>query len=107
MLPDAWISLYAYKLLVLSACLFGGKDTTKEYEAWKYFEDAISYFEEWFVIPSDALLVTGFGDIHLTKDRQFAVHPDGTREYIAFCMCAFGCVTPDYLLTDCLNERNR
>ena len=106
-LPEAWLSLYAYKTMLLSACLFGNRYEKKFVEAWKTFELAISCFEKWFALSDTALLATGFGDIRLTKDRQFAVHSDGTREYIAYCTSAFGRITPDYLLNCCLREESR
>lgn len=106
-LPDAWLSLYAYKTLVLSACLFGSREEKKYPEAWQCFEVAISCFEKWFTIPDAALLSTGFGEVRLTKDRKFAVHSNGTREYIAYCTSSFGRITPDYLLNSCLKEQNR
>ena len=107
LLPEAWLSMYAYKTLVLSACLFGSLDEKKYAEAWDAFELAVSCFEKWFAIPETALLATGFGDIRLTKDRQFAVHSDGTREYIAYCTSALGRITADYLLNVCLKEEKR
>jgi len=106
-IPDAWLSLYAYKTLVLSACLFGCEDEQLTSEAWDCFLRAITDFEKWFAIPNDRMLETGFGEIRLSKDRQFAVHPDGTREYVSYCMGTFGRITPDYLLTCCLNEKIR
>lgn len=106
-LPEAWFSLYAYKKLVLSACLFGTEDESHLSEAWRCFDTAITYFEKWFRIPEDAKLKTGFGDICFTKDRKFVVYPDGKLEYIGYCTNPSGNISPDYLLNCCLSKNSR
>lgn len=81
-LPDAWLGAYAYKSLVLSACLFSSEKTE---EAWQTFDAAVEYYVQWFRLPEDTLLYTGCGSVCLTKDRNIAVLPDGSREYIGVC----------------------
>lgn len=102
-LPEAWIGVHGYETLVLSACLFGGGEND---EAWLRFSEAVTDFERWFRIPSDALLPTGFGEMRITKDRHFAMFPDKKREYIGYCTNTFACVDPKRLLS-ILNDRER
>ena len=93
-IPLAWRCIYAYKTLVLSACLFGCgiKD-----EGWVHFEKSIAMYLECIGFSPDARLDTGFDDIKLTYDRGHAVRPDGRLEYIGDCMNTRGWARSEYL----------
>lgn len=93
-IPLAWRCIYAYKILVLSACLFGcGKND----EGWVHFEKGIEMYLECIGFSPDARLDTGYDDIKLTYDRGHAVRPDGRLEYIGDCMNTRGWARPEYL----------
>lgn len=100
-LPAAWLSLHAYETLVLSACLFA---CDRPDDAWTTLRTAVDEFEQWFALPADALLPTGFGDLRMTKDHRSVRFPDGKREFISSTYISH--MTRD-LLRECLNDRNR
>ena len=99
-LPNAWLGAYAYKALVLSACFF---ESGLSAEGWEKFASAAELYADWFRLPDDELLETGCGNIRLTKDRNLAVLPDGSREYIGYCTYRYA-DTPSQLLR-ILNDR--
>lgn len=100
---NAWTGIYAYKLLVLSACLFGAQDYE---EGWRIFEQAIMQYKLWYSIAGHILLDTGFGGIRVNKDRNYAVLPDGTKEFIGDCIYPEGNMLPEYLHRRLTNEDN-
>ncbi|MBQ7364077.1 MAG: hypothetical protein IJW46_00570, partial [Clostridia bacterium] len=76
--PDGWKLFYAYKELVLAACLFG---SGKIEEGWRYFDAAIakcryvlSMQEEWLEIGG-AL----FSNLKVSKDWNYAIDVEGNR----------------------------
>lgn len=76
-LPDGWVLHYAYKKLVLSACLFGSGETD---EGWQVFEEAMELFRQWFVdSPADAVLELDggelFGGLKVSKNWDFCLAP--------------------------------
>lgn len=93
-IPLAWRCIYAYKTLVLSACLFGcGKNN----EGWVHLKKGVGMYLECIGFPPSARLDTGYDDIKLTCDRGHAVRPDGSLEYIGDCMNPRGWARPEYL----------
>ncbi len=80
-LPEGWILFYAYKSLVLAACLFGAGKTD---EGWTAFETGIEMFETWYAFPDDKPLDLGggelFGGLRIMKDWHRVVTPDGESE---------------------------
>ncbi|MBE6670890.1 MAG: helix-turn-helix transcriptional regulator [Ruminococcaceae bacterium] len=76
--PDGWKMFYAYKQLVLSACLFGQK---KYDEGWKEFDSAIekckyvmSLKEEWLDIGGSL-----FANLKVSKDWKYAIDQNGNK----------------------------
>ncbi len=103
-LPDGWILFYAYKELVLSACLFasGGKENM---EAWEMFTHAMEHFRYWFGLKEDYLELGNFGlfaGLKVSKDWRHVQTNEGIscRIYDTTGMCGY---TPEKLysfLTD-------
>lgn len=76
--PDGWKMYYAYKQLVLSACLFRLGETE---EAWKNFREAIdackyvlSLNEEWLDLGGEL-----FSNLKVSRDWNYAVDEDGRK----------------------------
>lgn len=98
---NAWTGVYAYKLLVLSACLFG----CKEYEnGWQIFDQAITQYKLWYSLPGHSLLDSGFGGIMITRDRCYAIFPDGTKEFIGDCIYQEANVPAEYLYRNLMSR---
>ncbi|MBE6548316.1 MAG: helix-turn-helix transcriptional regulator [Ruminococcaceae bacterium] len=76
--PDGWKLFYAYKQLVLSACLFG----CGEYdEGWANFDEAIeickciySTNDEWLVLGSEL-----FSGLKVSRDWNYAIDEQGNK----------------------------
>ena len=79
-MPDGWILHYAYKKLVLAACLFA---TEKTDEGWAEFEKSMELYRKWFSFPKDALLDLGggelFGGLRVTPDWYYCFTPSGEK----------------------------
>ncbi len=90
-IPDGWLHLYAYKQLVLSACLFGCEKTE---EAWREFESGMEKFKRWYSLPDEYRDLGGilFANLKIKKNGRFAIDEDG-NEYKLFGLC---CVMSDY-----------
>ena len=80
--PDGWLYLYAYKQLVLSACLFGSNKTD---DAWVEFESAMEKFKRWYSLTDEYLELGGemFAGLKLRRDAYCAADSDG-NEYKFF-----------------------
>ena len=76
-LPEAWLGIYAYKCLVLSAAYFGSGNTD---DGWLWFDAALEKLRRWFDLPDTALPASGIYGLCLTKDMRFIVLPDGRRQ---------------------------
>lgn len=77
-IPDGWKMFYAYKQLVLAACLFGQQEIE---EGWKQFDSAIekcklvvSLEEEWLDLGG-AL----FSNLRVSKDWKKAIDEEGEQ----------------------------
>ena len=77
-IPDAWKAFYAYKQLVLAACLFAQKKTE---EAWENFDSAIEKCKYIYSLEEKWLSVGGrlFANIKVSKDWNFAVDEKGNE----------------------------
>ena len=76
--PDGWKMYYAYKQLVLCACLFRLGETE---EAWKNFRKAIdackyvlSLEDEWLDLGGEI-----FSNLKVSKDWNYAIDEDGEK----------------------------
>ena len=76
--PDGWKCFYAYKQLVLSACLFRLGETD---EAWKNFEDAIGKCKYVADLDDEWLDVGGilFSNIKVNKLWTYAIDEKGNK----------------------------
>ncbi|MBQ8332547.1 MAG: helix-turn-helix transcriptional regulator [Clostridia bacterium] len=108
-LPDGWVLHYAYKKLVLSACLFGAGEND---EGWQVFEEAMGLFRQWFVdSPADAVLELDggglFGGLKVSKNWDFCLAPtadqSGCHTYKLYEHTRLFNYTPDRL-RDFLNN---
>jgi len=77
-IPDGWKLFYAYKQLVLAACLFG---QNRMEEGWENFDEALakckyihSLSEEWLDVGGQL-----FSNIKVTKDWNYAVDEKGRK----------------------------
>lgn len=77
-IPDGWKLFYAYKQLVLAACLFGCDEMD---QGWENFDEAIqmckyiySTKEEWLELGSGL-----FSGIRVSRDWNFAIDEQGNR----------------------------
>ncbi len=80
--PDGWKLFYAYKELVLSACLF---DMKKYDEGWKHFDSAINKYKYVFESTDKWLELGGelFSNLKVNKKWTMAVDENG-EEYELF-----------------------
>ena len=76
--PDGWKLFYAYKQLVLAACLFGQKRFD---EGWKEFDSAIEKCKYIFALDEEWLYIGGklFSNLKVSKDWNYAVDEDGNK----------------------------
>jgi len=98
-IPAGWVCRYAYEQLVLSAALFA---LQHQDEAWIQFTEAIERFRQWFVLPMDEPLSTGFDRIMVSKNHSYAYYntADGCKhsEFIGFSTTHSCSLTPSDLL---------
>ena len=76
--PDGWKMFYAYKQLVLAACLFGEK---KDSEAWVEFDSAIEKCKYIFSLDMEWLPIGGmlFSNLKVSKDWNYAIDEEGRK----------------------------
>ena len=76
--PDGWKLFYAYKQLVLSACLF---DKGEKDEGWQNFNSAISLCKHVFSLKENWLEIGGalFSDIRVDKSWCNAIDRNGAK----------------------------
>ena len=76
--PDGWKLYYAYKQLVLSACLFA---CGNEAEGWENFNSAIEKCKYVFSLNEEWLEVGGelFAGIKVSKDWNYAIDREGNK----------------------------
>lgn len=76
--PDGWKMFYAYKQLVLAACLFGQK---KYDEGWKEFDAAIETCKYVYSLDEEWLSIGGalFSNLKVSKDWNYAIDEQGTK----------------------------
>ena len=81
-MPDGWKLFYAYKQLVLSACLF---DMGKYEEGWNHFDSAINKYKYIFDSTDKWLDLGGelFANLKVNKKWTTAVNENG-EEYELF-----------------------
>ena len=77
-IPDGWMLFYAYKQLVLAACLFGGGKTE---EGWREFNGALEKYRYIHSLSDGWLPVGGplFADLKVSRDWKFALDPEGNK----------------------------
>ena len=75
-IPDGWKLFYAYKQLVLAACLFGCGRTE---EGWQNFNHAITLCKYVYGLADEWLEIGGelFANIKVSKDWNHAIDQDG------------------------------
>lgn len=76
--PDAWKLFFAYKQLVLSACLFGAG---KNVEGWEQFDSAIQKYKYIFALDDEWLDLGGmiFSNLKVDKGWTTAIDEDGEK----------------------------
>ena len=76
--PDGWKMFYAYKQLVLAACLFG---QGKMNEGWREFDSAIEKCKYIFSLDEEWLYIGGklFSNLKVSKDWNYAIDEKGNR----------------------------
>jgi len=76
--PDGWKRYYAYKQLVLSACLFGAKETE---EGWKNFDAAMETLKNVVSIRDEWLDIGGalFSELKVSPDWNYAIDKSGNK----------------------------
>ncbi len=76
--PDGWKMFYAYKQLVLAACLFGQK---KYDEGWKEFDAAIETCKYVYSLDEEWLSIGGalFSNLKVSKDWNYAIDEQGNK----------------------------
>ena len=77
-IPDGWKMFYAYKQLVLAACLFAQK---KDEDAWREFDSAIEKCKYIYSLEDEWLSIGGslFADLKVSKDWNYAIDEDGNK----------------------------
>ena len=77
-IADGWKLFYAYKQLVLAACLFGSGKTD---EGWKAFDSAIEKCKYIFSLEEEWLDIGGplFANLKVSKDWNYALDPSGKK----------------------------
>ena len=76
--PDGWKLFYAYKQLVLAACLFGSGETE---EGWRNFDSAIAKCRYVFSSQEKWLDIGGelFSNLKVSKDWNYAIDEEGNQ----------------------------
>ena len=87
--PDGWKCFYAYKQLVLSACLFAIKE---DEEAWKNFDSAIEKCKYVHSLDSEWLDIGGpiFSNVKVNKAWNYAIDEKGEKRKL-FGIVRFSC----------------
>ena len=77
-IPDGWKMFYAYKQLVLSACLFGRGENE---EGWKNFDHAMELCKYVYSLKDEWLDIGGelFSNIRVSKDWKYAIDEKGEK----------------------------
>lgn len=77
-IPDGWKLFYAYKQLVLSACLFG---QSKEDEGWAHFDAALEKCKAAFAKRGEWLDLGGalFSCLKVSADWSYAMDENGNK----------------------------
>ena len=77
-IPDGWKLFYAYKQLVLAACLFGQE---KLNEGWIEFDSAIEKCKYIYALDEDLLSIGDrlFSNLKVSKDWRYAVDEQGNK----------------------------
>ncbi len=77
-IPDGWKCFYAYKQLVLSACLFALNEND---EAWKHFDSAIEKCKYIHSLNDEWLDIGGkmFSNIKVNKTWNYAIDETGEK----------------------------
>lgn len=77
-IPDGWKMFYAYKELVMSACLFGCGEIEQGME---HFNSAIEKCKHIYALTDEWLDIGGalFSDIKVSRDWNYAIDGDGNR----------------------------
>ena len=77
-IPSGWIHFYAYKQLVLSACLFGNGEAE---QGWRSFDSAIELLKQFKDDKEEWLDVGGvlFSDIRVSPDWNYAIDLKGNK----------------------------
>ena len=100
-IPDGWKMFYAYKQLVLAACLFGQK---KMDEGWREFDSAIKKCKYIYSLDKDWISIGGslFSNLKVSKDWNYAIDEDGNKHelYAAFEFSFYPMYIIRALLTD-------
>ena len=80
-IPDGWKMFYAYKQLVLAACLFGRGENE---EGWKNFNHAMKLCKYVFSLKEEWLDIGGelFSNIRVSKDWKYAIDEKGERHIL-------------------------
>ena len=93
--PIGWLCQYAYEQLVLSAALFA---LDRREEAWTQFTEAMERFRQWYELPDDIKLPTGFNRITVSKKHTYAYYTDSNdkeqSEFIGFSSSFYCSMTP-------------
>ena len=92
--PDGWKLFYAYKQLVLSACLFGEGKTA---EGWQEFKSAIAKYKYIFDLNQEYLDIGGelFSNLKVNKNWTVAINEKGEKfdlfgiSHLSFYSCEF------------------
>ena len=84
-IPDGWMRFYAYKQLVLAACLFGDK---KMDEGWREFDSAIEKCKYIHSLDKEWLTIGGslFSNLKVSKDWNYAIDEEGNKHKLFACI---------------------
>ena len=101
--PDGWKLFYAYKQLVLAACLFGCGEAD---EGWANFDEAIetckyiySLQEEWLGLGSEL-----FSGLKVSRDWNYAIDEQGNKHKL-FAIVRLSFYNPVYIRDLLTNPR--
>ena len=101
--PDGWKFFYAYKELVLSACLFGCKETEK---GWQHFDSAIETCKDALSITDEWLDIGGefFSNLKVNKIWNYAIDEDGNKHKL-FAVVNYAFSDMDFIYDLLTNSR--
>lgn len=93
--PDGWKFFYAYKELVLSACLFGCGETEM---GWQHFDSAIEMCKDALSIEDEWLDIGGefFSNLKVNKIWNYAMDEDGNKHKL-FAVVNYAFSDMDYI----------